>query len=89
MLHHVDDKLRSMTAGLLTFGVLSMIMGILVLANEFSLQMFAAIIFFMMAFLSYYMGYKMHIIHCSLAEKMDIFGGMMSPKKSAPARKRK
>jgi len=84
MLHHIDDKLHSTSAGLLTIGAVSMFLGIMVLVNPSSLQVLASVLFFLFAYLAFFGGYRLHMIHCTLR---DVLG--MGHKPAAPARKRK
>ena len=82
MFRHVDDKLQTMTAGLLTFGSVALVMGFFSLFTVFSLQVFSATLFFMVAFLAFYTGYKIHVMQCTLRESIPFGMGMPEMAKS-------
>lgn len=71
MLHHIDDKLHSTSAGLLTLGAVSMALGIVVLVNPATVQVLAGLLFFIIAYAAFFAGYRTHVIHCTLR---DAFG---------------
>lgn len=71
MFQHIDDKLHSMIAALLTIGAVAMILGLVVLTNEFSLRFLTALVFFCTAYLAFFLGYKFHVLHCTIKEKLS------------------
>ena len=89
MLQHVDDKLQSMTAGLLTFGSVALFLGVLSLFSIVSIQIFAAVLFFMISYLAFYMGYKLHVMQCAIHDNMPFGMGGSSSSASKSRGRRK
>ena len=80
MFKRVNDKVHSMVATLFTFGAVAIVLGIFVTVDTTWLQAIAGLVFFLIAYMAFYLGYKLHTIQCMIKDGMS-FGGMVEEKK--------
>lgn len=82
MFKRINDKVHSMVATLFTFGAVAIILGIFVTVDTTWLQAIAGLAFFLMAYIAFYLGYKLHSIQCMVQDTMPFTGTEEKKKKT-------
>lgn len=81
MFKRINDKVHSMIATLFTFGAVAIVLGIFVTVDTTWLQAIAGLVFFLLAYMAFYIGYKLHTIQCMVKDSMPFAGGETVEKK--------
>ena len=84
MFHQIEQKVDDAMLSFVIVGLLSLLLGVLVITNEYLLRFMVGAFFFVFAYLTFHIAYKIKCIKMVVKEKMPFMHY-----DEAPAKKRK